>query len=327
MSMNLLAAISFDPTIRGVLVVLVGVVVLVGSIYLLLATNTGARGGFLIALAGLAGWCFSLGLIWWIYGIGLIGESPTWVEREVNFDRDAQATVEPVNDLPDGDSLPNPADLLEEYEAENPEIRDQIESTEGEGYVPETLTDVVTLVPEIKAQLDEEVLNGWRILPESDARRGEAVAAADAALAAEQVFGQETSPSSYTVKNVYLFGGKEGAEPETIPGERGLLEQAWNRIRTVFQVKNPPQYAAITVQRNIDQVVLPGEAPPPAQIDESAETVTVVFERNLGNRRLIPFLFTLFTGIVFFVAIWMLHTRDRRVAEMRESWDPAAAAG
>ena len=50
---NLLAAIQFDPHIRGILVVLVGVGVLIGSVYLLLATNTGIRNGFLIAMAGL----------------------------------------------------------------------------------------------------------------------------------------------------------------------------------------------------------------------------------------------------------------------------------
>lgn len=323
--MSFLAAIAFDPAIRGVLVVMVGVVVLIGSIYLLLGTNMGARAGFLIAVAGLAGWCFSLGLIWWIYGIGLIGESPTWVEREINFDRSSETVTPNVELLPANDELPDPADLLADFESENPEIRDEIEATEGEGYEPETLTDVATLVPEVKRELDDDVLNGWRILPESDARRGEAVAAADAALAAEGVFGGDTSPSSYTVKNVFLFGGKEGAEPETVPGERGLLEAAWNRVLTTFQVKNPPTYAAITVQRNVEQTVAPGEAPPPAQVDESAGTVTVVFERNLGNRRLIPFLFTLFTGVIFFVACWMLHTRDRRATEMRENWDPAAA--
>ncbi|MBS1838840.1 MAG: hypothetical protein JST64_14190, partial [Actinobacteria bacterium] len=68
---TLLAAIQFDPHVRGVLVVLVGVGVLVGSVYLLLATNTGIRNGFLIAMAGLFGWMASMGAVWWIYGIGL----------------------------------------------------------------------------------------------------------------------------------------------------------------------------------------------------------------------------------------------------------------
>lgn len=83
----LLAAIQFDPHIRGVLVVLVGVGVLIGSVYLLLATNTGVRNGFLIAMAGLFGWMFCMGAIWWIYGIGLRGKDPSWHATEINYSR------------------------------------------------------------------------------------------------------------------------------------------------------------------------------------------------------------------------------------------------
>lgn len=326
--MTFLAAIAFDPTIRGILVTLVGVVVLGGSVYLLLATNMGVRAGFLITMAAFTGWMFSMGIFWWIYGIGLIGRSPTWIAQEINFDRTVPAITENLNKLPDSDpqtgALPTPEALLASYEERNPDIREQIEATEGEGFQPESLTEVVTLVPELKVELQEE-LNGWKILPESDSRRGGAVASADAALASGAVFGEETSPASYTVKDVFLYGGKAAAEPEDVPGEDNLFEKAWNRIVTVFQVKNPPQYAAITVQKNIEQTVAPGEAPPPAQIDESASIVTVVFERELGNRRLVPFLFALFNGIMFFVFCWMLHTRDKRAWEMRANWDPAKA--
>ena len=320
--MPFLAAIAFDPAIRGVLVVLVGVVVLFGSIYLILATNTGLRGGFLIAMAGLAGWCFSMGIFWWIYGIGMIGAAPSWMEREINFDRSAVAVTEHVNDLPRTEDITSPTDLLADFEADNPDIREQIEATEGEGFEPKSLTQVVTLVPELKEQLDDD-LNGWRILPESDSRRGEAVAATDAALANNAVFGTETGPANYTVKDVFFFGGKAAAEPDP---NANLLKKAWNRVVSALQVKNPTQYAAITLQRNIETTVAPGEAPPPAQIDETASTVTVVLERNLGNKRVIPALFTLFTGIAFFVFCWMLHTRDLKSAQMRANWDPAAEA-
>lgn len=327
--MSFLAAISFDPAIRGVLVVMVGVVVLFGSIYLLLATNTGVRAGFLLAGAGLMGWAFSMGLFWWIYGIGMVGESPSWVDREINFDRGSPAVSEQLDRLPDTDprtgEVPSAQELLEEFEDRNPEVREDIEATEGEGFVPRSLTQVVTLVPEIKKELDEE-LGGWRILPESDSRRGDAVASADAALAEAEVFGQNTGPSSYTVKDVFFYGGKAAAEPETIPGERNLLERAWNRIVTVVQVKNPATYAAVTVQKNVAVEIAPGEAPPPAQVDDEASTVTVMLERNLGNRRVIPALFSLFTGTLFFVFCWMLHTRDRRATAMREAWSPAGGS-
>lgn len=322
--MSFLAAIAFDPAIRGILVTLVGVVVLGGSVYLLLATNTGARLGFLLSLAGLFGFLFMLGLFWWIYGIGLRGEDPRWSEEEINFDRAVQTITPNVDQLPSTEQLPSPQSVLDAHIAENPEVGERIEMTEGEGFVPTSLTQVVTLVPELKAELDEQ-LNGWGILPESDPRRGEAVAAADASLADNAVFGANTGPVNYTVKDVFLFGGKDAAEPEAFPGQYSTVQRVWNRIVSVFQVKNPPLFAAVTVQRNVVVEVPPGEAPPPAQVDTSASTVTVIFERDLGNRRTIPFLFTLFTGILFFVFCWMLHTRDRRVTEMRANWDPSTA--
>ncbi len=54
----------WDPTIIGVLVVLSGVVLFCGSTYLLLATNLGARQGFLIAFTALMGITMVLGLLW-----------------------------------------------------------------------------------------------------------------------------------------------------------------------------------------------------------------------------------------------------------------------
>jgi hypothetical protein len=53
------------PTILGVLVVIAAVGLFCGSIYLLLATNFGARLGFLVAFTGLAGFITLLSLLWW----------------------------------------------------------------------------------------------------------------------------------------------------------------------------------------------------------------------------------------------------------------------
>ena len=84
MDLSLAFEVTWDPGIRGILVVATGVAVLCGSVYLLLATNVGARLGFLVALTGLWGWIAIMGLIWWVYGIGYVGDSPTWKVREVN---------------------------------------------------------------------------------------------------------------------------------------------------------------------------------------------------------------------------------------------------
>ena len=48
--MSALLAIGWKPELRGILIVIIAVVVLCGSIYLILATNLGARLGFLVAL-------------------------------------------------------------------------------------------------------------------------------------------------------------------------------------------------------------------------------------------------------------------------------------
>jgi len=322
--LNFFAAIQFDPNIRGVLVVLVGVVVLIGSVCLLLATNTGVRNGFLIAMTALFGWMFTMGGVWWIYGIGLKGKDPSWVETEINYSRSGDVVTDVVRSLPPSDQLPDPEQFLQDYLDKNPDLAQKIQETEGEGFTATSLTKAVTVAPTLKEPLDAE-LGGWRILPESDSRRGDAAAAADATLIKEQVFGSTTTSADYTIKDVFFYGGKSGAEPETVKGERGLLDRAWRRIQTIFEPKNPPLYAAVTLQKNAKQIVAPGEAPPPPKVDPNAETITVVLTRNLGNKRQVPALFCIFNGIIFAVLAWMLHHRDKRAMQARADWDPSAA--
>lgn len=76
--MSALLAITWEPELRGILIVIIAVGTLCGSVYMILATNLGARLGFLIAFTGLAGWMALMGSIWWIYGIGLKGPEPSW---------------------------------------------------------------------------------------------------------------------------------------------------------------------------------------------------------------------------------------------------------
>lgn len=78
MTLATILALSWKPELRGIIVVGIGVVVLCGSVYLIVGTNIGARLGFLVSLAGLFGWMMIMGIIWWIYGIGLVGRTPTW---------------------------------------------------------------------------------------------------------------------------------------------------------------------------------------------------------------------------------------------------------
>jgi hypothetical protein len=73
-----LLAIGWEPELRGLLTVIIGVVILCGSVYGIMATNMGTRLAFLVALTALFGWLMLMGSVWWIYGIGLRGPDPTW---------------------------------------------------------------------------------------------------------------------------------------------------------------------------------------------------------------------------------------------------------
>lgn len=81
--LDLIAGLAWDPEIRGFLAVLAGAVTWMGSIWLLVSSNSGPRLGTLISLAGFFGWMAIMGSIWWIYGIGWAGDAPTWVEVEI----------------------------------------------------------------------------------------------------------------------------------------------------------------------------------------------------------------------------------------------------
>ena len=126
---HLLAGIAWDPQIRGFLAVLVGVVVLMGSVYLLLGTNLGARLGFLVAISAIFGWCTIMGVTWWVYGnIGMLGETPHWEVEEIVYqaggtaeDGLALADLEKAHEL-DTSSLPPPEELQELDEDEIAEL-------------------------------------------------------------------------------------------------------------------------------------------------------------------------------------------------------------
>ena len=73
-----LLAIGWEPELRGLLTVIIGVVILCGSVYGIMATNMGSRLAFLVVATALAGWMLLMGVVWMIYGIGLRGPDPTW---------------------------------------------------------------------------------------------------------------------------------------------------------------------------------------------------------------------------------------------------------
>ena len=298
----LIDGIGFDPFFRGFLSVMVGVVVLIGGTYLLIATNTGTRGGFMIAMAGLFGWMFLMGTIWTVYGIGWRGNPPTWELVEIDVDDVAETDdgllFSEIEGLPD----------LAGVTLEAPGVDDPDEA------------QAVAL-----AQSEDLDLGEWRYLPTSDSTRGEAQAAADALLLEEGVY----SAGQYLPLQ---FGGfTRGGKPMLeIDEDTNFLSEQASRVahffdETFLHPAHSQELMVIQTRAIVAKPSLPGQPPPVAEIDPAAPLISVVMERDRGGPipniisglRFTPFMFTVFNGLVFAVLAWGLHNRDRREAEIR----------
>ena len=244
--MTIAFELAWDPQIRAILVVALSVAVLPGSIYLILGTNLGARLGFLVAMAGVFGWMMIMGIIWAVYGIGYVGDSPSWELREV--------------------------------------VR---------GDNPDELTSAVVE--------DARDLSTWNKLPADDPKRGEAQATASAGIAGDEApLKTFEAESDYVVVNAYDKGG------------RG---DSWFDKNIPFS--HPPHYAIVQVQK-VKEVDVPfGETPPKAEADPSEPVISVILERDLGDKRLPPVLVTIGSAIIFGVTCNVLHRRDKAVMAAR----------
>jgi hypothetical protein len=310
-----LAAIAWFPEVRNILSLLVGIGILMGSVYLLVATNTGARLGLLIALASLLGWMTIMGVIWMAYGIGLKGREPTWEAIEINHGDLSEADLAEARDLPAIEDLPDPEDVL----VENPDLEELIFPEGRDNVSDPTLGQMIEAAPELRESLglDEESLNGWFLLIPSDPIRGEAQASADAALGPDGN-GVFQATSEYRVLDAFMLGGEE-----RVPEDAGFLERAWIKIKTTVGnlFGRPEHYAIVQVQRVIPQETVPGEAPPAPQVDPDAPVESVILIRDYGDKRFPPFMVTVVSAILFALTCNALHRRDKIVTRNR------AAAG
>lgn len=288
-----LAGIAWDPQIRGILAVLTGVLVLMGSMYLLLATNLANRLGFMIALTAIFGWMTIHATVWWIYppGNGPGGRIPAWEIEEINYGDLSQALLTEAHDL-DTSGLPSTEELQD-------------------------------ATPEQVAEISEEradELGDWELLAVSDASRGEAQTTIDAALAEGIVPGLEDPES-----RVYTYAFETGGKPER--ESDGVWDRITNTIEQTLTLRHPPHYAIVQLQAAIPQEAVAGQPPPVPEADPNAQVISAVLVRDLGQRRLPAALLTIGSGLTFGLLCAMLHNRDRRVAEHRSAPVPATTGG
>ncbi|MFW2384138.1 MAG: hypothetical protein ACN4GZ_20465 [Acidimicrobiales bacterium] len=289
--------LEFDIFFRGLLSVLVGVVVLIGGTYLIIATDTGSRTGGLIAFGGLFGWMFLMGIVWTVYGIGWVGEAQSWTLTEVSSgDLELAETVE-ASEL--GQSLGRSNDFFDSISGEDADARQR----NALAY----------------AEANEDQLNDWEYLVASNPRRGDAQSAAEEFLIEENIF---DSPNDYIPLQFggFALGGKPAGDEDD-----SLVTRFQKKAQSILNPIHSTELVAIQVQRVLPQPTLPGQAPPIPVADESAEVVTVIVERDRGGpvpwlisgTRFVPLAFTIFNGILFAIVAYLMHIRDRREMAIR----------
>ncbi len=309
--LQILAGIAFNPGIRGILVVSVGVGVLMGSVWLLLSSNVGARLGMLLTLTGLFGWLTILTLIWWITppAIGPRGTNASWKPVEIYVNGSGAPKTTQVGGLADPSSLPTADQIL----ADHPELAADYPN----GFL---LSDLQANNPKILAEyIHSENMNGWSLVASSAA--GESQAAADVALVNAGIF---TGPTAYKKLNTWEYGGKPQRENECADSD--MICRAVFRVKLAVTFKHPTHYAVVQVQKVITQEAKPGEPPPLPQVDTSAPVYSVVLVRDLGNVRLIPFLYFLISVSLFIIFAWTLHNREKVLMKNKALADAAKGA-
>jgi hypothetical protein len=144
-------------------------------------------------------------------------------------------------------------------------------------------------------------LSTWRKLAPDDPKRGDAQATVSAAIAGTTAsIKRFEADTDYVVLDAYDKGGRTHSFfDKNIP---------WS---------HPPHYALVQVEE-VKHVVVPfGETPPKATADPTKPIISVVMERDLGDRRLPPFLVALGSMTIFGVLCNVLHRRDKVVMAAR----------
>jgi hypothetical protein len=143
---------------------------------------------------------------------------------------------------------------------------------------------------------------GWNQIQVGDPNETAAAAAADPELAPPATTGKQgifAQSSDYIVVAAYDKGGEK-----YLPG--------WNSPPNALGFLHKAHYFVIQVQKVLPQETVPGAPPPKPKADPTQPFISVVMIRDLGNVRQKPAEVTIFSAIIFGVACYALHRRDKR---------------
>lgn len=352
--LSTLAAIGFDPQIRGILVVGTGAVVLFGSIWMILATNSGIRLASLIALSAFFAWMFIMGGFWWIRGIGYVGDSVSWEVLDYNRGNISQSSVDEATELPLPEELQGlgikvaalgldsgvkeMGEFLVELDPESEDFAGMSDAEFAEQSQRNslrnnstTLSQVMSVAPDfVEAQTGGEGLipdlGDWEVMNSGEA--GEAQSTAGAAILERDGFEFE-SQTEFRFLDAFQTGGKPRIGRDIDPKCTFCsdnLRRGWHWISNSARIKNPPQYAVVQLQAvDADALIVEeGQAPPFPVVDGEAPVISVVMVRDLGNLRFPPAMVTLGSLLIFTALVYMLHLRDIETMKRVEEFEAEA---
>jgi hypothetical protein len=278
MSLHALAAVSWDPQLRGALIVLTGAAILIGSVLVLLYTDLGLKLGVLAAAAGLSGLLLLLNIIWLMAPlgtgpIGYKGSNSGWV----------------VEEIVQGDLLQNSATHAVVGTPGKPETR-----------FPNGWT---------------QIYQGNGLLASASPAADAALTppAANAAPAPARRF----PPPFKTTQDYVVVGAWTKGGHNYLVNVLGYKIFWRIRKHQVF-IKHQPHYVVVRVQQALPSVTLAGAAATLPAADVTKPVYSVVMLRDVGSLRLPPILLGFGALIVFAVTVEKLHSRDKEIARRRD---------
>lgn len=291
----IVAALQWDPQIRGALIVVVAVILLPGSAFLLLSTNVGARLGTLLGVAGLTGWLSILSVAWIISGQGIVGRPPSWKAQEIVTGPPTSSTIGYLAGLP----------------AQPP------------------------TTPDGKLDTKAKLPNGWRVLAPGEAILGDATAAAGKTLAPDTAVPAPGAPPSTpkftppfpnAAAYVQIVAYDKGHETYwfTIKHHHFFKNGPW--WNPVGWFRHPPHHVVMVVQPTQKTVGTPDPTAKPVP-DKSQPYTTLTLARDLGSIRFPPFMMLIGSGLIFAITCNMLHRRDKELMARRAATDAEPPAG
>jgi hypothetical protein len=271
----LAATFTWDPFIRGVVILALFIILLPGSVYLVLSTDVGARLGFMLMAAGMSGMLCLLAILWIpLASTADIGRPNSWHPLQViTGDYNSQITVKGAATLAVGNlaSVKPPTTALKTQHWFWP-----FQSCNDNSW----------------HKIDPSLIND----PESESDK--ILANTSASVTGPAL----TSPFSATTDYVYIDGYQLGQNS-------GCLF-AISRHKVYLPLARGAHYVVLRVRPALPTLVL-GGAPAAAQPDNSKPYTYVIMDRNLGSVRQPQALLAISMGITFLVVCYLLHVRDK----------------